>query len=172
MLKKLILLSLYTLLIYTSACGQVSDKVYHSMLKGLYANTVPVITAEELYSKLKQPNKTNYVLLDTRTKEEFQVSHLQNARFADYDTFNVSDLQGVSKASTVVVYCSVGYRSEKIGEKLFKAGFTNVYNLYGGIFEWVNKGYTVYDAKGPTTKVHAYSKSWGVWLRKGDKVYE
>jgi len=33
------------------------------------------------------------------------------------------------------VYCSLGIRSEVIAKKLKKAGYTNVFNLYGGIFE-------------------------------------
>mgnify|MGYP000312300498 CR=1 FL=1 len=60
-----------------------------------------------------------------------------------------------------------------ITEKLKKAGFTKVMNLQGGIFDWVNSGHSVYDNSGSETqKVHAYDKSWGKWLTKGEKVYE
>jgi 3-mercaptopyruvate sulfurtransferase SseA len=66
----------------------------------------------------------------------------------------------------------VGYRSEKISEKLKQAGFKDVSNLYGGIFEWVNQGNPVVDENGKITdNIHAYSKTWGVWLNKGVKVY-
>lgn len=75
------------------------------------------------------------------------------------------------KFALVIVYCSVGYRSERIGEKLQDAGFINVQNLYGGIFKWVNEGMPVYNSIGPTKQVHGYSRSWGVWLQKGEKVY-
>ncbi|WP_159038468.1 hypothetical protein [Brumimicrobium mesophilum] len=45
--------------------------------------------------------------------------------------------------------------------------------MYGSIFEWVNEGKPVYNLEGEETmKVHAYSKSWGIWLKKGEKVYE
>ena len=47
-------------------------------------------------------------------------------------------VEDIARESTIVVYCSVGYRSEKIAEELDKLGFTNVSNLYGGIFEWIN----------------------------------
>jgi 3-mercaptopyruvate sulfurtransferase SseA len=67
----------------------------------------------------------------------------------------------------------VGYRSGKIGEKLKKMGFTNVYNLYGGIFEWKNRGYEVHNNQNSVTdSVHAYNRAWSVFLRKGVKVYE
>src|SRR5690606_42136192 len=50
----------------------------------------------------------------------------------------------IPKQSTIVVYCAVGNRAERIGEKLLKAGYKHVYNLYGGIFEWMNQGNPVY----------------------------
>ena len=55
-----------------------------------------------------------------------------------------------------MVHLILLYRSEKIGKKLKKLGFKNVVNLYGGIFEWVNSGYPVYDSKGETEKIHPY----------------
>ena len=71
-----------------------------------------------------------------------------------------------------MVCCSVGARSEKIGAQLRQAGFTNVRNLYGGIFEWVNEGQPVVTgANRPTDRVHAYSPTWGIWLKRGQKVY-
>ncbi len=71
------------------------------------------------------------------------------------------------------MYCSVGVRSERVGEKLQQAGFKNVRNLYGGIFAWKNKGYVVYNQQNePTDSVHAYNRYWGQWLTKATKVYE
>ena len=71
-----------------------------------------------------------------------------------------------------MVYCTVGYRSGKVVEQLRKAGYKNVYNLHGSIFEWVNEGNKVVNAKGVTTnRVHTYSKEWGKWLKRGTRVY-
>jgi predicted sulfurtransferase len=71
------------------------------------------------------------------------------------------------------VYCSIGKRSESITQKLSKAGYGNVSNLYGGIFEWVNQGNGVVDVNNKqTNKIHAYGKFWGQWLHKGEKVYK
>ena len=81
-------------------------------------------------------------------------------------------MNGISKDATIIVYCSVGYRSEKITKKLNKMGYKNVSNLYGGIFEWVNQGHKVYDDKNNNTlKVHTYNKRWSKWLRRGVKIY-
>ncbi|MBC8047867.1 MAG: rhodanese-like domain-containing protein, partial [Fimbriimonadaceae bacterium] len=84
----------------------------------------------------------------------------------------IARLGSISNDEKIVVYCSVGYRSEKITEKLIAAGYTNVSNLYGGIFEWMNQENNIVDANGElTNKIHAYSKIWGVWLSEGEKVY-
>ncbi|WP_299820366.1 rhodanese-like domain-containing protein [uncultured Pontibacter sp.] len=171
MTKKLTFLFILAYLFLLKACGQTSEKAYHAMLKTLYSNSVPVITPQVLKQKLDN-GKQELILLDTRTEREYTVSHLPNATYIGYDDFNLNQLHHLPKNTPLIVYCSVGYRSEKVGEKLKKAGYTNVYNLYGGLFEWVNKGYTITNAKGPTTKVHAYSQAWGIWLNKGEKVYE
>ena len=141
---------------------------YKAMLKTLYEGTVPVINTAEIKTLNNDP-----VILDTRSKKEYDVSHLDNARYINYDNFNLSEVSDIPKDKTIVVYCSVGYRSEKVGEKLLKAGYKNVHNLYGGIFQWVNEGRSVVNNHGvKTDSVHTYNKEWSVWLHKGVKVYE
>jgi rhodanese-related sulfurtransferase len=144
---------------------------YDQMLKGLYSNSVPQITPDSLAHLLNEENKT--LVLDTRAKKEFEVSHIQNATYIGYDDFELKQLESTPFDQPIVVYCSVGYRSERIGEKLLKAGYSEVYNLYGGIFQWVNEGRAVYNINQELTdSIHAYSKSWGKWIKKGVKVYE
>ena len=147
-----------------TSCGQ---KTYDEKLESLYKKTVPLIVADSLESRMSE-----VVILDTRAQEEFEISHLQGARFVDYEGFDLSMVDDIQKDQEVIVYCSVGYRSERIGEKLQQAGYTNVKNLYGGIFSWKNEGYDVIGPKNtPTDSVHTYNKSWGKWLIKGIKVY-
>lgn len=151
------------------ACGQ---QTYDQKLQSLYKNTVPLIQPHEVKQKL---NQQDVVILDTRSAKEYSVSHLPNAKFIDYDRFDISQLEDVSKDREVVVYCSVGYRSEKIGEKLQEAGFKNVSNMYGGIFQWKNADFEVINQEGEITdSVHTYNKRWSKWLEegKGIKVYE
>jgi hypothetical protein len=129
--------------------------------------TVPIIMVAELKTK-----KNDVFLLDAREREEYEVSHLKNARFVGFKEFDIESVKDISKNAPIVVYCSIGVRSEKIGEKLLAAGYTNVRNCYGSIFEWVNQGNVVVDMDNkPTQKVHAYNKKWGVWVKKGERVY-
>ena len=155
-LMKFSLLSLFNIL---TACGQ---QTYDQKLNSLYSHTVDLIQPQELDSLMA---KKNVLLLDTRSRSEYTVSHLPNAQFVNYDDFKVEDFQEQNKDKTIVVYCSVGYRSEKVGEALRKAGYKDVQNLYGGIFQWKNEGFIVHNQNGePTDSVHTYNKRWGKWL--------
>lgn len=159
------------------ACGQdtsVPETVspaYRQMLRTLYRETVPTIQAAAL-ANMMQVKPKKVLLLDTRTPAEYKVSHLAGARFVNFETFGKNDFKGLSREQTVVVYCSVGYRSERVGERLKALGFRDVRNLYGGIFQWVNEGRPVYNAAGPTRQIHPYSALWSAWLRQGEQVYQ
>jgi len=103
------------------------------------------------------------------------VSHIQNAIHVGYDDFDIDAVAEkiTDKSSKIVVYCSLGVRSEDIAEQLNNAGYNNIYNLFGGIFEWKNNDLTVYNNEDePTENVHAFSKKWGKWLLKGIKIYD
>ncbi|MFM2375199.1 MAG: hypothetical protein RLZZ165_296 [Bacteroidota bacterium] len=153
------------------ALGQCTDPGYAAKLRSLYKGTVTTIQPADL-ARMVTGNRSP-LILDTRSPREFEVSHLPTAKLVDYKTFSRNDVENQALDRVVVVYCTVGYRSERIGEQLEELGFQHVFNLYGGIFEWVNQGHTVVDARGnPTMKVHAYSEDWGRWLRKGEKIYQ
>ena len=165
MMRKLIFMGIY--LLCTNGFSQTSIK---DLLNKYNDHSVPYIYVDEL-TKLKTP----LILLDTREVEEYNISHLKNAIHIGFKGFKVSKTASlpIDKETMIVLYCSVGIRSEIIGKKLLAKGYTAVYNLYGGIFEWINKGEKVYSSKQQETpKVHAYSKPWGSYLLKGTKVYE
>lgn len=152
---------------FLQASAQVQSSAYNLTLKALLSHSVPEVTVPQV------KERTDILLVDAREWNEYKVSHIKNAMFVGYDQFEMDRLKLISKNQKIVVYCSVGYRSEKISEKLKQAGFIDVSNLYGGIFEWVNQHNPVVDEKGNVTpNIHAYSKTWGVWLNNGVKVYD
>lgn len=145
-------------------------KSYKEKLESLYNHTVPVVLSRTLAENLKKENPI--VLLDIRSANEYEISHLIGAQMIDYDHFNKKDVKNIPLDAQVVVYCSVGYRSEKIGEKLLALGYQDVKNLYGGIFQWKNEGFEVVNNEHQKTdSVHTYNKSWSKWLKNGVKVY-
>lgn len=163
----LIVISVFITFKNLKAQAHVENNAFDIMLSSLLKHDVNEISIDS-FSKI---NKC--ILLDARAYDEYRVSHIKNAIWVGYDDFDISRLGSVSKSDTIIVYCSVGYRSEKITEQLNAAGYTHVSNLYGGIFEWVNQSKTIVDMEDhPTQKIHPYSKTWAVWLTKGEKAYE
>lgn len=159
---KNILYIVFLLLTGTSFSQTKTDPEYAAKLEELYKHSVELIQPSELAPELEK--KTTYVL-DTRSIAEYGTSHIKGAKFIDYNSFKLSAVSEIPKDAKIVVYCSVGWRSERIGEKLKKAGYQDVSNLYGGLFEWVNQGYKVFNAEGETKHVHAYSKEWAKWIK-------
>lgn len=138
---------------------------FDKMCEGYIKGTVPIAQPAQL--KFEMAKNPDLVILDARELEEYNVSHIKNARFVGYDHFKMDAIKDVDKNDKIYVYCSIGYRSEKIGEKLQKAGYQNVHNLYGGIFAWGNASYPMVDKDGnSTTAVHGYNKKWAKWLNK------
>ncbi|MCL6273856.1 rhodanese-like domain-containing protein [Muricauda sp. 2012CJ35-5] len=139
-----------------------------SVLKSLNEESIPYISVEE-FAKLE-----NTVVLDARSKEEYDVSRIEKAIWIGDKNIDLTSI-GASipnKDSSIVVYCSIGVRSEDAAEILKTEGYSNIQNLYGGIFEWKNKGFPVYDANNqPTENVHPFSKYWGKLLTNARKVY-
>ncbi len=166
-IKKL-LLGLSLSLLALASFGQVKSGAYRTMLQGLLSHTVPELGVQEAAR-----DSQSCLFLDAREPREYAVSHISGAIPVGYDHFSPENLPtNLPKDRRIVVYCSVGYRSEKVSEKLRLAGFTDVSNLYGGIFEWVNQNLPVVNQSGPTNEVHAYSHSWGIWLKKGKRIYK
>ena len=154
-------------LVATQFC--LGQKTIPKVLEKLNNKTVPYITVQELQTK------KGVVLLDTREISEFNVSHIKDALYVGFNNFDKNKVNSEipNKSTNIIVYCSIGVRSEKIGEKLLNMGYKNVYNLYGGIFEWKNNNGKVFDNKGfETDNVHTFNKNWSKYLKKGTKIYE
>jgi len=154
------------LLLFISANNSaqtVQDPAFAEKLHGLLDTRVPSVDVSHVNERA--------IFLDAREPEEYGVSHIRNARAIGYKDLDLNVIKDLPKDAAIIVYCSVGYRSQKVTEKLLEAGYTNVRNLYGGIFEWVNSGHSVVDQKGTTQRVHTYNKNWSKWLQKGEKVW-
>lgn len=121
---------------------------------------VPFIGVRELDALLRRRRHETPRLLDARTAAEFAVSHLRGAERIDPDHPDVAAL-GADRSRTVVVYCSVGYRSGGVARTLLRAGFHDVRNLEGGIFAWANAGRAVVRGRAVVHEVHPFDDTWG-----------
>ncbi|MEO9952643.1 rhodanese-like domain-containing protein [Nonlabens sp.] len=164
-----LLILIFFIMCSTIAAGQeaeVSQKNIPELLNTYNKMSVPYLSVQTLKMDYDQ-----YVVLDTRKKEEYDVSHLPGAIWVG-ERYKNKRMPELSKDVKIVVYCSVGIRSESFGEKMLKDGYTDVSNLYGSIFSWKDAGYEVLDVNDtPTDNVHVYSKVWGRFLKSGVKVF-
>ena len=164
--QKLVVI-LFLMIVSGPNYGQVKNKTFNFFLKTILTNKVKRISVEEVIK-----SKVNYTFVDAREVNEYNVSHLKNSVFVGYNNFSMDGLKDIPKNKPIIVYCSVGKRSENIAAKLKENGYNNVSNLYGGIFEWVNEDHPVYDLQNKQTmNVHAFNKFWGRFIDKGNKVY-
>ncbi|SCY43072.1 thioredoxin domain-containing protein [Flavobacterium caeni] len=102
---------------------------------GQPAKNVENISALALSEQLKKDPKIQ--LIDVRTPGEYAGGHIADAPNIDWNGDNFEQKVAVfDKTKPVYVYCKVGGRSTAAGHKLLAMGFTEVYNLEGGILKW------------------------------------
>lgn len=128
------------------------------------------LSTSDLAKALQQPKGKRPTLLDVRKLEEYNVSHLPGARHVAPNTTPKELEKHYSKDQFLVVYCSVGYRSSKLAQRMKKAGFQNVYNLEGSIFQWANEDRPLVQGDKPTQTVHPFNSLWGAFLKKSRRA--
>lgn len=89
--------------------------------------TITENTANELISN------NNVVIIDVRNIDEYNTGHIKGAI-----NIPVSKIDEVSydKNQYIIVYCASGMRSSNAAQVLVDLGYTNVYNLDGGLINW------------------------------------
>ena len=88
------------------------------------------ITIDELKTKVSQ----GAILIDVRSNQEYREGHLQGAiNIPDFEINNRVQREIPKKNQLIVLYCQYGGRSKNAMTSMKKMGYTNVYNLYGGL---------------------------------------
>ena len=123
-MKKLISVLLAIMLL--TACGQTTENAQEAV----YMN----ITAQE--AKEIMDTQEGYIILDTRTQEEYDTGHIPGAIVLPYDEV-LEKAEGIltDKNQLILVYCRSGRRSKLAAEDLVKLGYTNI-KEFGGIIDW------------------------------------
>ncbi|MBW6517220.1 MAG: rhodanese-like domain-containing protein [ANME-2 cluster archaeon] len=83
-----------------------------------------------------------YFLLDVRTQEEYDAGHIDSPVLIPYDELE-NRLDEVPADMPVLIYCRTARRSAIAAQVLVDNGYTEVYNMAGGIVAWENAGYPV-----------------------------
>ena len=88
------------------------------------------IMIDDLKTKLLQ----GAILIDVRSNQEYREGHLQGAiNIPDFEINNRVQREIPKKNQLIVLYCQYGGRSKNAMMTMKKMGYTNVYNLYGGL---------------------------------------
>ena len=123
-MKKLIFLLLVVMML--TACGQ--DKENNQ--GAVYVN----ITAEE--AKKIMDTEEGYIILDVRTHEEYDESHIPGAILIPHTEIEARAEEVLTdKDQLILVYCRSGRRSKIAAEALLELGYTNI-KEFGGIIDW------------------------------------
>lgn len=104
-------------------------------------SVITIVSTEEVETIMQSKDVQ---LIDVRTSEEYQEGHILNAQNIDYNSpdFEV-DITKLDKTKPVLLYCKSGNRSGKSSQIFLEAGFKIIYDLEGGITEWIDKGLEV-----------------------------
>lgn len=88
------------------------------------------VTSSEASSLIKD----GAILVDVRTKEEYDEKHITDAVNIPLSEIEEGNID-YDKSTTIIVYCRSGNRSLSAAKKLIALGYTNVYDL-GSINNW------------------------------------
>jgi rhodanese-related sulfurtransferase len=128
--------------------------------------SVPQLGTETLADWL-QSARASVLLIDVRSTEEFEVSHLAGAVNLHTASRIVEEVR-TQNPSRTVLYCSVGFRSSRMAHILAKHGVIGApLNLEGSIFQWANEGRSLFQRDVLVPRVHPYGRRWAGLLKKG-----
>lgn len=126
---KRIFVYLLLVLLCLSACTQTKPETEPTG-EAVYVN----ITAQE--AKALMGSESGYIILDTRTQEEYDQGHIPSAILIPHDQIQKQAPQVLTdKNQLILVYCRSGRRSKLAAEELVKLGYTNI-REFGGILDW------------------------------------
>ncbi|MBR2152119.1 MAG: rhodanese-like domain-containing protein [Clostridia bacterium] len=142
-MKKIISIGVVLILCFFSFVGcaneennkeNIVENSTESSMEHSMENTYTRITPQE--AKNLMDTETDYVILDTRTTEEFAEGHIEGAiMIPEYEIADRAKKDLPNKDQLILVYCRSGRRSKIAADELVKLGYTNV-KEFGGIIDW------------------------------------
>jgi len=117
-----------------------------------YTNVSVHIAYEMINNHTQYPN---LLILDVREQHEYDESHLYNATLIPRGEIDsrISELEPY-KNIEIIVYCLSGSRSADASQNLAdNHNFTQIFNMLGGITEWISAGYPVWSKSNETINI-------------------
>lgn len=125
-MKKITIIIILFLSIALIGCENKKEKVSENKV----VKTISIDEVKEIIDNHDEYKKIQ--IIDVRTKEEYNESHLKGAKNIPLD--NIKDIN-ISKDTEIIVYCRSGARSREAANILISLGYKNI-NDMGGIINW------------------------------------
>ena len=122
-----------------------------AIFSGCVSDTKPTVKNQYTDVSVQQGkgmiDRQEVFILDVRTNEEYAAGHIKGSTLLAVQDIPKQELteklKEIPKDRKILVYCRSGQRSAKASGILAENGFARVYNMQGGITEWMNAGYKV-----------------------------
>lgn len=136
-MKRILLLSIF-LMVFLAACQSKPAEIAGDKI-AVDGGTYTSVNADELNAMLK--NK-DFVFINVHIPFEGNIAGTDLSIAYDQitDPVNLTQLP-VDKNAKIVLYCRSGRMSEIAAEALIKQGYTNIWDLAGGMVAWEQAGY-------------------------------
>ena len=104
--------------------------------------TIRYVIAEQAVNIIHEnADDSDFIIVDLRTPEEFSEGHIVNTINVDFRDPNFrKEISKLARDNTYLIYCRSGNRSRGALSLMLELGFTDIYHLYTGIIEWLDKG--------------------------------
>jgi phage shock protein E len=107
---------------------------------GTSTATIETISPAEV-AEIIGEGRSDLVILDVRTPDEFAAGHLSDAVNLDYYGPGFADaLAALDREAPYVLYCRTGNRSAQVREMMRGLGFAEVHEIAGGFVAWEQAG--------------------------------
>ena len=119
-----------------------------SINKTFNGNNIAQLSPVDYQAKLQDISETERYIIDVRTPMEYKGGFIEGAQNISYIGTGFSNkIAQLDTTKMVFLYCQTAHRSPLATKKLMKHGFTNIYDLAGGMKAWKKAGYEVENAK-------------------------
>jgi parallel beta-helix repeat protein len=112
-------------------------------VKTMTGSNVSYVNVTAIEAKTMIESEPSLVVLDVSNQSEYVTGHIRNAKLIPLYELSTR-LNELNKSDEILVYCRVGGRSASASQILESDGFLHIYNVLGGITDWVRLGYPAY----------------------------
>ena len=127
------------------------------------------ITPAEVYEIIT--NDEDYIILDVRTRDEYNEGHLDKALLIPVDELE-GRIDELDQNNPIIVYCRSGVRSNRAANILIENGFSGVYDM-GGILDWQEEGFPVTVEEGTISEIEfiTVDEAYEIFLNNEDYLF-